>query len=78
MRRNNFLIGALTALLTYVLLSTFVHRPWQHHRWHHHHEYYQDERHNNKKDEGSIEGKESRLNRLHTAMQQFIFQIAAR
>lgn len=28
MRRNNFLIGALVAIITFVTLSAFVHRPW--------------------------------------------------
>ena len=45
MRRNNFLIGAVAALVTFAGLSAFVDRPWGwHHRWHdrHHHHYYDD------------------------------------
>jgi len=38
MRRNNFWIAALVALVTFVSLSAFVHRPWgwqgyRHGRW---------------------------------------------
>jgi len=35
MRRNNFWITALVALITFVSLSAFVHRPWGWHGYHH-------------------------------------------
>jgi hypothetical protein len=43
MRRNNFWIGALVAVITFVTLSAFVHRPWGWHghgRWGNDHCYY--------------------------------------
>lgn len=47
MRRNNFWIGALVAIITFVTLSAFVHRPWgwhghAHGRWGNDHCYYHD------------------------------------
>lgn len=35
MRRSNFLIAALTAIITFAALSAFVQRPW-HRGWRHH------------------------------------------
>jgi hypothetical protein len=47
MRRNNFWIATLVALVTFVSLSAFVHRPWawhgyRHGRWGYDHCYYDD------------------------------------
>jgi hypothetical protein len=43
MRRNNFLVGALVAIVTFVSLSAFVGRPWDWHRgWRQHRCYYDD------------------------------------
>ena len=43
MRRNNFLIGALAALITYMTLAAFVPRPWGwHHRYHHYYDHHND------------------------------------
>jgi hypothetical protein len=50
MRRNNFWIGALVAIITFVTLSAFVHHPWGWHgrghgRWSYDDCYYHDNRH---------------------------------
>lgn len=64
MRRNNFWIGALVALVTFVTLSAFVHRPWGrydrgHGRWRYDNCYYHDhnqrQRDNEKKQDISKE-----------------------
>jgi hypothetical protein len=42
MRRGNFLVAAITALITFVSLSVFVgHRHWGWHRWNGGCEYYE-------------------------------------
>ena len=53
MRRNNFWITGLVALVTFVSLSAFVHRPWgwhgyRHGRWGNDHCYYNGDRHHSK------------------------------
>jgi hypothetical protein len=41
MRRNNFLVAAVVAIVTFASLSAFVHRPWGWHRtWRYRHCYY--------------------------------------
>jgi hypothetical protein len=50
MRRNNFLITAIVAVITFASLSAFVHRSWGWHRgWRHGYCYYNDNDHNNKR-----------------------------
>jgi len=54
MRRSNFLVGALAALVTFVSLSAFVGRRSGWHRgWRHYHCYYDDRQENNRNTPGS-------------------------
>ena len=77
MRRNNFLVGAFAALITYVLLSMFVPHPWRgHHRWHHH-DHYEDQI-DNRKDGVRMGMNSSGAIQLFSAIGHFFDQAAAR
>jgi hypothetical protein len=63
MRRNSFLIGLLTAVLTFAALSAFVHRPYGWHRgWRHDRCYYNDRYHDHENNRMSPNAKQEPKN----------------